>query len=356
MKTKDTFFKGLFLFILAITITSCNKDDNSPEPIQAKTIYGKWEVTSGEMAINDSKYVYINEDNTIHILSEDNRGFRDSYTTNITISENQIILSGGGQGGSSINNYTLEENKLTIVLPYDAPPAILERRTMDNEASNWVTSLNILEQGNAPWGRDNDIAFDGEFILGYYSDESSILKIDPSNFSITSTIPTTNHPRAIDVEKSNSPHRQLFQGDSGNGTFDSYIYSSNSKYYTSIPLGPWIKGIASIEPELLWVNSHNEEKLYKYKSNGSLSPGEIVQTIDLDFQPRGMDYRDDYLYMVKYDKIYKCTTSPDLKAVETYSLKRHDIDGITFDGTNFWLNAESYDEDGYKLIKVDLTL
>lgn len=357
MKTKDTLLKAIFLLILAVTITSCNKNDDSSEPIQPNSIYGKWEVVSGEIVIDDSKYVYINADNTIIILGENSRGFRNQRSTNITISDTQIIMSGvGGQGTSSINNYTLEGNKLIIKVPYDVPPVVLQKTTMDNESDNWIKSLFILDQGNAPWGRDNDIAFDGEFILGYFSDDSSILQIDPTNFSIAGSIPTTNYPRALDIEKMDSPLRQLFQGDSGDGTFDSHIYSSNSKYYTSIPLGSWIKGIASIEPGQLWINSHNEEKLYKYKSNGALSPGEILQTIDLEFQPKGMDYRDGYLYMVKNDKIYKCTTSPDLKAVETYSLKRHDIDGITFDGTNFWLNAESWEENGYKLIKVDLTL
>ncbi|RKR15413.1 hypothetical protein CLV91_1499 [Maribacter vaceletii] len=356
MKTNTTFLRALFLFIIITVVTSCNKNDDSSEPIPTNSVFGKWEVTSGQMAMNDSKYVYINEDNTILILSEDDRGFRDSYTTNITITENQIILSGGGQGGSSINNFTLEENKLTIIVPYDAPPAILERRTMDNEASNWIKPLSILSKGNVPWGRDVDITFDGEFILGYHSDDRNILQINPDDFSIAGTIPTTNYPNALEIEKSDSPHRQLFQGGSGNGTFDSYLYSSNSEYYTSEPLGAHMRGIASIEPGQLWVNSHNAEKLYKYKSNGALSPGEILQTIDLGFQPKGMDYRDGYLYMVKYDKVYKCTTTPDLRAVETYALKQHDIEGITFDGTNFWLNAESRENDGYELLKIDLTL
>ncbi len=357
MKTTVTFLRTLFILIMTVAITSCNKDDNSPEPMQQNSVYGKWEVTSGEVAINDSKFVYINSDNTVIILGEDARGFRNDLKTNITVTDSQITMSGaGGQGTPLIINYSLEADKLIMNLPYNLPKVTLQRRAVDNDADNWITSLSILDQGNAPWGRDNDIAFDGEYILGYSSDDSSILQINPTNFSVAGSIPTTSYPRALDIEKTDSPYRQLFQGDSGDETFDSYIYSSNSKYYTSIPLGSWMKGIASIEPGQLWISSHNEEKLYRYKSNGALSPGEILQTIDLGFQPKGMDYRDGYLYMVKYDKIYKCTTSPDLRAVETYSLKQHDIDGITFDGNNFWLNAESWESDGYRLIKVDLTL
>ena len=351
MKTKAKFLKTLFLFV--ITITSCNKNNDSSDPIQINNIYGKWEVLSGEVLINDSKYIYINTDNTIVVQGEDNHGFRDEYKTNMTVTDIQITMS---DWGTSIYNYTLEENELTLIPPYASPPIILQRTTGEYEVDNWIKSLSILDQGNVPWDRDIDIAFDGEYILGYFSDDRNILQINPEDFSIAGTIPTTDRINAVEIEKSNLPHRQLFIGGTGSGTFDSFLYSSNTLYYTSSPVGAYIQGIASIEPGQLWLNSHNEQKLYKYKSNGSLSTGEILETIDLDFQPNGMDYRDGYLYMVKNDKVYKCTTTSGLRAVETYSLKYHEIDGITFDGANFWLNAESNDEDGYKLIKVDLTL
>lgn len=351
MKTTVNLLKTLFFFV--ITITSCNKNDDSSDPLQPDDIYGKWEVISGEVLINDSKYIYINTDNTIIVQGEDNRGFRDEQKTNITVTDIQFTMSGFG---TSIYNYTLEENELTLIPPYDSPPIILQRTTGDYEIDNWIKSLSILNQGNVPWDRDIDITFDGEYILGSFREDNNILQINPEDFSIAGTIPATNRITAIEIEKSDSPNRQLFLGGSGTGAFDSFLYSSNSLYYTSTPVGAYIMGIASIEPGQLWLNSHNEEKLYKYQSNGALSPGEILQTIDLDFQPQGMDYRNGYLYMVKNDKVYKCTTSSELRAVETFSLDYHEIDGITFDGVNFWLNATSNEEDSYKLIKVDLTL
>ncbi|MBD0777358.1 hypothetical protein HPE56_06105 [Maribacter sp. ANRC-HE7] len=351
MKTSTKFLKNLLLFAWVVVLTSCNKDEASAEPEQTDGIYGKWEVVSGEILINDAKYIYINTDDTFIVQSEDNRGFRDDYKTNITVTDIQITISAWG---TSIYNYTLEGNELTLIPPYDSPPILLRRIANDNEADNWIERLSILDQGNVPWGRDMDITFDGEFLLGYHGEDGNILQINPNDFSIAGTIPSTTRLSAVEIEKSDSSYRQLFLGGSGSGTFDSFLYSSNSLYYTSIPVGAYIRGIASIEPGQLWLNSHNEEKLYKYKSNGALSPGEILETIDLGFQPNGMDYRDGYLYMVKDNKIFKCTTSSGLRAVETYSLDYHEIDGITFDGTNFWLNAESYEEEGYKLIKVDL--
>jgi hypothetical protein len=150
----------LFLgFMMALTIMGCSKDDGveiqpmpeptlAVEPIPEKeiTVFGKWEVTSGRFVIDNSKYVYINEDNTIVILAEDAFGFKRDITTNISVSENQITLS-DGEVGSSINNYSIEDDTLTIIPPSGTTPILLERKTNDNEASNWIKSVPIINEG-----------------------------------------------------------------------------------------------------------------------------------------------------------------------------------------------------------------
>ncbi|MGB5556263.1 MAG: hypothetical protein WBM83_16520 [Flavobacteriaceae bacterium] len=359
--------RKLLLGLMAvITLMGCNKDDGVenqpiPEPTVAVettpekeiAVFGKWEVTSGQFVIDNSKYVYINEDNTIDILAEDDLGFKRYITTNISVSENQITLS-GGEVGSSINNYSIEDDILTIIPPYGTAPILLERKTNDNEASNWIKSIAIINEGVVTWGRDIDIAFDGTFILGYEEADRNILKINPVDFSVVETIPTTNSAYAVEIEKSDTSQRQLFQSDNGYSKFKSYIYSSNNLYYTSIELGPWIGGIASVEPGYLWAASSNNSSLYYYKSNGALSPGEVLITIPLDFQPDGLDYQDSFLYVTERNRVHKCQTSPDFKAIETYEIAENNVYGIAYDGAHFWLSTQAWGEDGYKLTKVEI--
>lgn len=349
-----------------ITLMGCNKDDGVenqaiPEPTDAVeettekeiTVYGKWEVTSGQFAIDNSKFVYINEDNTIDILAEDDLGFKRYVTTNISVSENQITVS-GGEVGSSINNYSIEDDRLTIIPPYGTTPILLERKANDNEASNWIKSIAIINEGEVTWRRDIDIAFDGTYILGYEEADRNILKINPVDFSVAETIPTINSAYAVEIEKSDTPQRQLFQSDNGNNKFKSYIYSSNNLYYTSIELGAWIGGIASVQPGYLWAASSNNRSLYYYKSNGALTPGEVLETIPLDFQPEGLDYQDGFLYVTERNRIHKCQTSPDFKAIETYEISDNNVYGIAYDGVHFWLSTQAWGEDGYKLTKVEI--
>ena len=167
-------------------------------------------------------------------------------------------------------------------------------------------------------------------------------------------IPTTNSAFAVEIEKSNTPQRQLFQSDNGSAKFKSYIYASNELYYTSIELGPWIRGIASVEPGYLWASSSNSSALYYYKSNGALTPGEILQTIPLDFQPDGLDFQDGFLYVTERNRVHKCQTSPNFSAVETYKIAGNSVYGIAYDGNNFWLSSQSWGETGYKVLKVDM--
>ncbi|WP_423999413.1 YncE family protein [Maribacter sp. IgM3_T14_3] len=336
-----------------ITLMGCNKDDGvENQAIPEITVYGKWEVTSGQFAIDNSKFVYINEDNTIDILAEDDLGFKRYVTTNISVSENQITVS-GGEVGSSINNYSIEDDRLTIIPPNGTTPIRLERKANDNEASNWIKSIAIINEGEVTWRRDIDIAFDGTYILGYEEADRNILKINPVDFSVAETIPTINSAYAVEIEKSDTPQRQLFQSDNGNNKFKSYIYSSNNLYYTSIELGAWIGGIASVQPGYLWAASSNNRSLYYYKSNGALTPGEVLETIPLDFQPEGLDYQDGFLYVTERNRIHKCQTSPDFKAIETYEISDNNVYGIAYDGVHFWLSAQAWGEDGYKLTKVE---
>lgn len=325
--------------------------DNASQ--EEPAVYGQWEIIDGQLGVDKSKFIYLNEDNTINILSEDQMGFKRAYTSNITVTTDQITMSGEFYGGS-INNYTLENDVLTIIPSGEAEPTVLQKIDNGPNPTEWVKPLTILSEGEVPWDREIDIAFDGEYLLGYDENDRSILRINPSDFTIVDDIPTSRSAYAVEIEKSDSPTKQFFQSSNGSPNFFSYIYSSNSLYYTSEDLGSWIRGIASIEPGLLWASSSSEETLYHYKSNGSLSPGEILETIPLDIEPGGLDYRNGYLYITEGNYIHKCQTTPEFKALDTYEVKGHRIDGVTYDGSDFWLSVESWEENTHKLLKVDL--
>ena len=365
---KNTVIMKPYLFMLSVVLLlfSCHPEDGmdgamgpqGPEGIQgskgdpgedaaaaAITAYGKWEVISGDFIIDHSKYIYINEDNTIDILAEDALGFKSDLATNVLVTENQLTLS-GGEMGSSINNYRIEGDNMTIFPPYETDPIVMARRPNDNEASNWIKNIAILNEGDVSWGRDVDITFDGTYILGYDETERQILKIDPDDFTVAETIATPNTAYVVEIEKSNTPQRQLFQTDDGYAQFKSYIYASNDPYFTSIEIGPWIKGIASVAPGYLWASSSNNSALYHYKSNGSLTPGEILETIPLDFQPEGLDFQDGFLYVTERNRVHKCETSPNFRAVETFKLTGGNVKGIAYDGSDFWLSTRTWAEYG----------
>ncbi|WP_291866690.1 hypothetical protein [Maribacter sp.] len=367
---KKQYHRSLFILSIIISlVASCNPEDGEdgamgaqgeqgPASEDAITItpaaYGIWEVTS-EIGSDVAKYVYINEDNTLNILSEDQLGFKRAERTNVTVSVNQITTNGYYGSLNGINNYEVDGDILTLTKSFDPNPVIMQRSSTAPNPSDWITELTILDEGNTTWDRAVDIAFDGTYLLGFNSHDRNIEQINPNNFSLEGVIPTTRSAYAVEIEKSDDPNRQLFQSDNGFRNYHSYIYSSNSFYYTSIDLGAWITGIASKVPGELWVASGNEQTLYHYFSHGSLSPGEILGTISLDFAPNGLDYRDGFLYVTEGNRVHKCQITPEFRAIETYELRNHNVSGITYDGTNFWL-ASTNTNNIQKLVKIDLSI
>lgn len=371
---KKQYYKSFFIFSIAVLlISSCKPEDGEDGVMGAQGIqgeqglsgedatlttpaaYGIWEVTS-EIGSDVAKYVYINEDNTLEILSEDQLGFKRVERTNVTVSVAQLITNIYANSLPGINNYVINGDILTLTRYYDSDPILMQRSTTAPNVSDWIKELTILDEGDTTWSSDTDIAFDGTYLLGFNYNANNIEQINPNNFNVEGFIPTTRYAYAVEIEKSDDPNRQLFQSDRGSSNYHSYIYSSNTLNYTSIDLGNWIYGIASIVPGELWASSGNESTLYHYWAHEPISPGEILGTIPLDFQPYGLDYRDGFLYVTEENRIHKCQTSPEFRAVETYELRRHNVTGITYDGINFWLAATEWNDNTKKLIKIDLTL
>ncbi len=338
--------KLMLVLFVVVTAVSCGKKD---EPIKPETAFGKWEVISGEFFEENSKYVHINEDNTIDILSEDGLGFKQERSAIITVSDKQITIS---IYGSSIYNYMLQEDKLTIT-GASGNTIALKRNSGIPDASSWVKELSILSEGAAPWDGEVDIAYnDTHIVYGKDRNANRIGLVNPNNFNLEGEIVTTKSAYAVEVEKFDLPDKYIFQSSNGHANFYAYYENTNTLAFESLNLGAWIKGLASIDDKTIWVSSSNEKQLYYYNYN--VVPNQILETIDVDFQPQGLDYQEGFLYVSDGRRIHKCQTNPTFMAVESYKIPNHNISGIAFDGTNFWFSTSS--ESNYKLVKSNLTL
>ncbi len=351
IKDKMLIFKRASILLVVLTAFSCGKKDEVV--VEPETAFGKWELTSnGHFSSEHEKYVHINTDNTINILSEDSLGFKRDRSKIVTVSDDQITMSGsGGEGPSSIiYNYTLKEDTLTLE---SATGNIIEliRNNSIPEVSDWFEELTILSEGPAPWGGTVDIAHNGTHIVyGNGRESETIGLVNTDNFNLDGEITTTHSANAVEVEKGDASDRYIFQSSNGFDTFYAYTENSNTFVFKSPELGAWIYGLASIDDENIWASSGNERQLYHY----NYASQEIVQTIDLDSKLFGLDYQGGFLYVSDGTKIHKCQTSPTFKPLESYGIKNHHIKGIAYDGTNFWLSV--WVNGSYKLIKTDLTL
>ncbi|WP_157491797.1 YncE family protein [Maribacter thermophilus] len=362
----------IYSVVLALTsllFIYCSKNDDSPEPIAENTpteetpveeppieetpqIDGSWSVSSTNLYDYDyAKYFIINTDNTLVILNENELGFKSLDNANYTNDEenSQITINYGY--GSALANYTLTDDELVMNFP-DGFINLIRSETADD--NDWVEELTILEEGDAPWNEDVDIAWNGSQILvgnGYEVEDIGL--VNPETFALEGTITTTRSAFAVEVEveKYDSSGKYIFQSSNGHSKFFIYRESDNTYIDESLDLGAWIYGLASVDYNKIWAASGNERTLYLY----NYSTVSIEQTIELgDTRPYGLDYQDGYLYVCAEGMLYKCDVTDGLTVVNSYVVPDVSIVGIAYDGSNFWIYGHRGD-DG-KLIKLDLSI
>ncbi len=346
-------------FILIILVAGicirCSNDDNSNTPpgieIPIAVIDGSWEHSSGIILDGSIKFIAIDKEKEVLImLFENELGFKGIEQFDVTINENSINF--GATTEISELGYVLDKNELKIT--FRSNTAIFNRLDTDLDPDNWVKTLTVLQNAVVPF-KDIDIAFDGSSILGYSEEDAGILKINPETLAIESVIATTLAPKSVEIEKSDT-NPLLFQASSGSNTFRASFYNTGETFYTSIDNQGSITGLASEKSGYIWVATDNDEYINRYKSNGSLSPGEIVQQIDLKFNSvNGLDFQGGHLYVADGQYLYKCQVTPEFKAIKSYRIPGYSLKGVAFDGTNFWFNTQGEDN-AFHLLKSDLTL
>lgn len=347
MKTQ---FKSTFLLMITLIVFGCSKnDDNS----NTNPIVGQWEYVSGDFILGDDKYLYFNADNTLNILSETNANFRGAFNTNYAVSNDEITFAGIVNGLDLTANYTIDNNILIIF--NDFFNMTLQKLNNGPNVNQWIESLTILSEGMAPWDGLVDIAFTYDktkIVYGKTNDSDHIGLIDPITFEEVGQIATTNSARTVEIEKFDSDFRYLFQSDNDSDVFYGYNQDTNNLEVTSNPLGAWIKGLASVDNNNIWVASGDESSLYLY----NYVDNAINTTIVLDLQPEGLDYQNGILYICDGRSFHKCQISPNFQVLKTYAIPNVTVNGIAFDGANFWVSGYNYVNQEYKLIKTSLTL
>jgi len=363
-----TSIKLILLLLLATFVQSCGNDDDNSRPSQPEqeemeeqeeelaSLIGDWDIVSGDFISNQTQYLKVN-DNFLNILMEDSNGFRNELRGNFIATDTQITLDLSlSYGGIKIYNYTLTDTTLTLV-DSAGNSASFNRLVVPVDAEAWITDITILEQADAPWDESSDIAFNGTHILlgnGYESDDIGL--INTSTIALDGVLTTTQSAFAVEVEKYDGPDRYIFQSDNGSSNIRAaYREDTGDLAFTSMELGPWVYGIASIDSESAWASSGNNRELYLY-NYGSATGETITTTLALENEARGLDYQNNHLYICTNGKIYKCETSPTFRVLDSFEIEGYSAQGIAFDGTNFWLNARPNTGGTYQIIKTNLTL
>ncbi|CAZ95001.1 YncE family protein [Zobellia galactanivorans] len=346
----------VYTAVLALTsllFINCSKgdDDNGGNPPvqETPTIEGTWKVVTNNY-FDDSKYFIINEDNTLHILYEDNLGFKGAQNANYTNNEEELQLTINFGYASLLANYTVSSDDLVLNFPDGSISLTKETTALDPD--NWIKKLKIINEGDAPWTESIDIAWNGsQLVIGNGYEAEAIGLVNPETFALEGTIATTRSAFAVEIENYDDEEKYIFQSDNGNNKFHMYDLADNTHEDESLPLGSWIHGLASIDHQTIWASSNNEDSIYLYDYDSKT----ILQTIDLEEKsPNGLDYQAGYLYICASGQLYKCDVSDGFEVIESYTLPDYSITGIAYDGSYFWVYAEKNSEG--KLVQLDLSI
>ncbi len=324
----------LLLGIIMLIPFSCEKDKDKSD-----TIYGKWAVLSGG---GNTKYIIIGSDNVFYWLEEYNYGFRGEWSGVCQITGGQINFGIMGLMNFSIMNFSISNNQLTLSHPSMAS-IICERDNNAPEREDWIKTILSVHSSGAPIDEATDLTYDGQYLWygnGYAS--HNLYKINPSNITVEATIPVSQSAWAVEWVDG-------YLWVSSNGSDKIYkINPANGNLITqSVEMGAWIEGIA-FDGQYIWCASNNESTLYKYDRNTN----SVVSDFFVDMRVHGLCYNDGFLYACAEGIVNKCSLNP-LEVVEAFALENYNIEGIAYDGVNFWVSTANYNETpSYRIQKV----
>lgn len=324
MKTRTILSVCIFLSALA----ACTKE-GPPGPAGPQgpggngsidpAIYAKWEVVSG---LPGTKYFIIKTDNSFCQLDSLAYGFKSLYSDMAFITGSQIAA------GFGVYNYAISND--TLRLSNSIGTVILKKNANAPDETQWTIAASITDSIPSPVpngdGRE-DLGFDGTNILwAADASVSALCQINPVTHAVSGTIPL-----------------------SANYYYPSVNYASASVWVsngTAIDkVNPASGAILSTSPALsanaITAMALVGQDMWYCDWQGALSKWDIISnavTPQFQLEATGMEYVNGYLYIVRYNMLYKCQLSP-FMAVATYALPvgNHSYHGLTHDGTHFWV-------------------
>jgi len=336
--------KKLILFtVISLFFIACSKDEDGTtkiikEPDPAEALHGKWKVTEGS---DDIKYLNIGNDNVYAWLNEGVYGFKSVDQGVCQVTTGQINFD-----NREIRNFTLTDNLLTLSHP-EEDTLVFVQDSLSPEVGEWIILLNSLQHNSAPIQTATDIAFDGTNLwygCAYASD--NLYKLNAVNLNTVDVLPVSTSAWGIEYALG-----KIWTSSNGSDNIYRIDPTTGTTEFTSTEMGAWIPGIA-FDGQYLWCASNNANTIYKY----DFSSDNIVSQYELGnyYNMGGMTYSGGYLYACIGGVVHKCSVNP-LKAETTYALKGESIEGITSDGTNFWVVTVSVVQPTkYRIHKVDL--
>tara|TARA_R110002167_G_scaffold1810_2_gene9086 strand:- start:155 stop:1237 length:1083 start_codon:yes stop_codon:yes gene_type:complete len=352
---RDSIFKRVTKYAIIIlvlgSLLNCHKNDDDVVNSIENQLLGKWEVTGGTFLESQPKYLIFNSNNTVNFLSEHSLGFKANENFDYTVSGSEIKIN---VQGFFPFEFILEQNTLQIIHGDNALE--LTKNNSAPTSDDWVKKLSILSKGDPPSGGKVDIAFTynkTEIVYGMGSAATYISLIDPETFTEVGSIETTKKANVVEVENFGAPDRYLFQSDDNSNLVSVYTMNDGAFQFT-LQVDDDISGMASANSDFLWVVSNNNEGSINLVN---VADNTIDQSISLGYYNLyGMDYQNNYIYITDGKYLHKCQTTPTFKAVTSYEVSDFAMQGIAFDGTNFWASGFDDLESDYKLVKTNLTL
>ncbi|MFK7813491.1 MAG: YncE family protein [Maribacter sp.] len=351
--SRNTRIVILLFFILIMAISCCKEEivmkDSMEESFNENTVFGRWKITGGYFTTADDAYVIFNDDNSIDILSEDNLGFR-RIRSFLKVASNNKIVSTSRFVRQANYEYTLDNRTLTLIDTETSSVISLERNSESPSTNNWIETLSVAVQLDAPYNLNVDIGHDGTNILfANGRTNTAIARINTTTLDTSTPWETSIQTLAIETEKAGEGSQSLlFLGLIDRPKFtakeniaDASVFDSNDLgTMATIGLsGPAIRGIASAGNKKVWVANANTRELFLY----DYISGTIVQTIPLNVTPLGLDFQAGYLYVTDGNYLHKCQTEDNFKVIKSYKIPKHTISGIAYDGYNFWANTDAVD-------------
>lgn len=336
----------------ALMVLGCSDDDGGggTAGTGGSELLGAYELQEITASSNGESRSPVREDGVYLRFDEDNEYFvlRETQDNSFRLVDDGVFATVGSAQlflDSWLYNYDLSGDALTL----NRPDSSIEG-TSDNSAptpEEWVTPLTVLETVSIPEiEQARDMTWDGTHLwVGNRGDQNLLYKVDMSNGTVVDTleIAQTVYALAWDGTSfwvSSNGSVSIFEIDPLTGTSTTM----------SADMGAWPYGIAW-DGSHLWVYSNNERTLYEYDPAGD----RVVDSDPLEDSPGsgGMEYVDGLLYMALGGTIHVAQPDP-FVVVGAYELEGVSLQGITYDGANFYVIAQNADE-GVDIHKVDIS-